>query len=121
MTKKNKIYITVTGLMAVTLIWLSQVNKNSELKDILSDEKTTDNNSVSPITSLEGTLWVSNDQSKGNLMLQSKYALIYLKTSRDFNNLIGKNVLVSTEGTLENFTLLNIEEKITKDGFIQIQ
>lgn len=68
---------------------------------------------------LEGRLENSDDQSKGNLKLSSSAHEIYLRTSRDFSALIGANVLMYIDGTLEKFTLVNIEKKVEKDGYIQ--
>lgn len=119
MERKNRIYIILTGVVAITLIWLSQSGRNniSELQ-LPPEKKAVNNTSSEQISSLEGILWSSDDEKRGNLLLVSQYAAIYLKTSRDFSALVGKPVIVSVEGTLENFTLLNIEEHLTRDGFI---
>lgn len=122
MEKKNRIYIVMTGVVALTLIWLSQSNRNqmSEFQLPLNEESA-HNTANHPIDTLEGVLWSSDDEARGNLMLVNQYATIYLKTSRDFGNLVGKNVIVSVDGTLDNFTLLNIEEVLAKDGFIKAE
>ncbi len=120
MNIKNKTYIVITCLTAITLLWLSQSNKNKEADlQLPDDNKAEGNNNSQIVDTLEGVLWLSDDQGKGNLMLANKYAIIYVKTSRDFTNLVGKNVIVTADGTLDNFTLLNIEEHLTKDGFIK--
>lgn len=122
MSKKNKIYIIITGVMAVTSIWLSQGNRdqNQEVRLPLKEELT--NESVSqPVNTLEGALWTSDNTAKGNLMLTNNYATIYIKTAREFNNLVGKNVIVTVDGTIDKFTLLNIEENLAKDGFIKVE
>ncbi len=120
MEKKNRIYIIITGVVAITLIWLSQSNRNQipEIQLPL-DEDMMSNSGPETVDTLEGVLWSSDDEAKGNLILVNQYATIYLKTSREFGNLVGKNVIVSVDGTLDNFTLLNIEENLTKDGFIR--
>lgn len=123
MERKNRIYIIITGVVAFTLIWLSQSNRTQipELESLL--EKNTENNIVGeePVDTLEGVLWSSDDEAKGNLMLVGKDATIYIRTSRDFDELIGKYVIASIDGTLENFTLLNIEENLTRDGYIKVE
>ncbi|OGN02561.1 MAG: hypothetical protein A2651_00045 [Candidatus Yanofskybacteria bacterium RIFCSPHIGHO2_01_FULL_42_12] len=120
MNKKNRIYIIITGVVAITLIWLSQSNKNlrPELES-LSGANSINNTVDKPVDTVEGTLWRSDDDAKGNLMLVTSDAIIYIRTSRDFNELVSKNVVVSIDGTSDNFTLLNIEKNLAKDGFIQ--
>ena len=121
MTKKNRIYIILTGAVAITLIWLSQGNGNQapKLKSLL--EENTENNTASkkPVNTLEGILWSSDDEARGNLMLVNSDTTIYIRTSRDFSDLAGKNVIVSIDGTPDDFTLLNIEKNLAKDGYIQ--
>jgi hypothetical protein len=62
---------------------------------------------------LEGELQASNDKRRGNLMLLLKDSdrIIYLNTSRDFSQFIGKDVAVSIEGSLDDFRLLDIQER----------
>lgn len=61
----------------------------------------------------EGELKTSNDNRRGNLMLLLKDSdrIIYLNTSRDFSSLVGKQVSVSIEGSLDDFRLLDIKER----------
>mgnify|MGYP001567969249 CR=1 FL=1 len=124
MIKKNLIYIIIIGIVALTLIWLSQSSKNQvpELKSLLDDKKI-ENSTIAKKSNnmLEGVLWSSDDDTKGNFMLVTGNKTIYIKTSRKFNELAGKNVIVSIDGTPDNFTLLNIEENLTKDGYIKVQ
>ena len=56
----------------------------------------------------EGTLQKSTNDVKGNYTLTTKDHLIYLKTSRDFDSLVGKKVKVTYQGTLESFMLGDI-------------
>ncbi|OGN10922.1 MAG: hypothetical protein A3J46_04165 [Candidatus Yanofskybacteria bacterium RIFCSPHIGHO2_02_FULL_41_11] len=119
---KNVAYIVLTGVVAITLIWLSRNDENQKPKfESLFEEGVLDNTvNEGSLNTLEGTLWSSDDEAKGNLMLAvNNGATIYIRTSRNFSDLIGKYVLVSIDGTLENFTLVNIEENLTKGGFIQ--
>ncbi len=59
----------------------------------------------------EGTLKTSDNKAKGNLMLQTKDRVVYIKTSRDFSSLIGKEVTVTYNGTLDSFILGSIVAK----------
>ncbi|MCL5775041.1 MAG: hypothetical protein M1333_02400 [Patescibacteria group bacterium] len=59
----------------------------------------------------EGVLKISDDSKRGNLMLIMQERKIYIFTSRDFTNLIEKNVAVTYEGTLDSFVLGDINEK----------
>lgn len=54
-------------------------------------------------------------------MVANKNTTVYLRTSRDFSGLVGKHVIVSIAGSLDNFVLLDIEENLAKDGFIKVQ
>lgn len=120
MDKKGRIYIVVTGVVAITLIWLSQSNQNQapELDIPVPTLPFVETNES--LNTLEGVLWSSDDEEKGNLMLVSGKTTVYIRTTRDFSNLVGKYVIASIGGTLDNFILLNIEENLAKDGFIQV-
>ena len=60
---------------------------------------------------LSGTLQASNNPARGNLMLMTDKQTIYISTSRDYSALIGKTVVVSYDGTLDNFRLGDIIAK----------
>lgn len=62
------------------------------------------------VDTLEGVLLVSDNLDKGNLMLLFGNSVVYVKTSRGFNGLMGKNVAVSIKGTLDNFIILGMKE-----------
>jgi len=124
MERKNRLYIILTGIVIVTLIWLNSGNKNKAVyPELLNNKEPVNNSSISspPSTNtIEGILWPSDNESRGNLMLISNQTTIYIKTARNFQNLIGKEVTASIKGNPENFELLNIEENLTKNGFIQV-
>ena len=63
--------------------------------------------------SLSGQLQKSNDSRKGNLMLKlaDSERTIYLNTSRDFSSLVGKDVVVTIDGSLDDFRLVDIKAK----------
>jgi hypothetical protein len=60
--------------------------------------------------SREGVLLTSDNPSRGNLMLKTQQSVFYLRTSRDFSSLIGKQATVTANGTVEQFSLMNITE-----------
>lgn len=80
-----------------------------------------------------GMLQVSNNLAKGNLMLLAKPDLrmaggdvtkdttLYIKTQRDYSNLIGKKVLAGFIGDSNNhinsFSLIDIVEDTGQSGF----
>src|SRR3989344_7033210 len=125
MTRKNIIYIVVTVLVVLILIWLSRGSDKQipELESLFKNEENTkvENGTIikKPDNMLEGILWSSDNIAKGNLMLVTGDATIYINTSRNFSELTGKNVVVTIDGAPDNFTLLNIEENLTKDGYIK--
>ena len=70
---------------------------------------------------LEGILQNSDDTSRGNFKLVSDQGDIYIRTNRDFQKLVGLEVLVLINGTLDNFEMVDIQPKIEKDGYILSQ
>ncbi len=56
----------------------------------------------------EGLLEKSDNPDKGNLLLKTSAQVIYIQTSRDFNRLLGKQVRVTYQGSLQNFMLGDI-------------
>ena len=108
--------ILAVVVVAIVVVWL---NSRSEEEPLMLDLETPGNESDQqadfsnqPIETLEGLLELSDDSSRGNLMLITADAVIYINTSRDFSSLVGKKVVVSVDGNLENFTLLSIEENL---------
>lgn len=100
----------------------SSDNSNSSNSNSSSDSETQDSTSASDSddtvvqevpNGLEGQLKVSNDSNRGNLMLLLKDSdrIIYLYSSRDYSSLIGKNVLVTIDGSLDDFRLVDIKEQ----------
>jgi hypothetical protein len=124
MKNKNYIYLIIIAVVTITLIWFSRNNKNqiSESELLLNEKENMVNvkEEEESLNTLEGSLLNSDNEAKGNLMVITKDDKIYIKTSRDFSNLIGKRVIVSIKGTIDNFTLVNIQENLTKDEYIRI-
>jgi len=56
----------------------------------------------------QGTLKISDNPKKGNLMLVMDKTTVYINTSRDYSDLIGQKVSASYEGTLDSFRLGDI-------------
>ncbi len=69
--------------------------------------------STTPTGSLirEGTLLVSDSASRGNYMIKTANSVFYLRTSRDFSQLVNKEVKMVANGTVEKFTLVDIIAK----------
>ncbi|HEY4520614.1 MAG TPA: hypothetical protein VJJ72_02320 [Candidatus Paceibacterota bacterium] len=128
----NKAIFWTVGIIAILLIaWLFWPNKNNG--DLMPGETETPTASpsqaISPSAvasptgspsptvlpdgtmSLSGELKVSDNESKGNLLLVTSDSKIYLRTSRDFSPLIDKQVEVIILGTIESFSLVTIREK----------
>jgi hypothetical protein len=123
MKNKNYIYLIIIAVVTITLIWFSRNDKNqiSESELLLNEKENVVNvKEEESLNTLEGSLLNSDNEAKGNLMVITKDDKIYIKTSRDFSNLIGKRVIVSIKGTIDNFTLVNIQENLTKDEYIRI-
>jgi hypothetical protein len=59
-----------------------------------------------------GTLKPSNKPSSGNYMLITTDREIYIKTSRDFSSLLGKQVYVTYQGDVSSFVLGDILENV---------
>ena len=92
------------------------VNTNQEQAD--SNKNVV--NSQSP-NYIEGVLQNSDDTSRGNFKLVSGNGDIYIRTDRDFSNLVGSEVLVIIKGTIDKFELMDIQSKIENNGYILSQ
>ena len=60
---------------------------------------------------LTGTLKISDDLKRGNLMLATDERNIYVFTSRDYSALLDKPVIMEIDGSLDNFRLVDIKAK----------
>ncbi|MDO8496135.1 MAG: hypothetical protein Q7S43_01635 [bacterium] len=131
MNRKTRFYLVVLLAGVVLTGWALYKNDNLKLnffRDQIKSEEVPlvdqDNNTGRSSfvgNYLEGQLKNSDDLNLGNLKLTSSLGEIYIKTSRDFSALIGFDVLMTIDGTLDKFTLLNIEKRLEKDGYIQAQ
>lgn len=76
-----------------------------------NSQETSDANPQAEEGQLSGTLKISDNLKRGNLMLVTKDRVIYLFTSRDYSALVNKEVKIKINGTLENFRLIDILPK----------
>jgi hypothetical protein len=60
---------------------------------------------------LTGLLKLSDNTQRGNLMLETTKEKIYLFTGRDYSKLLNTQVVLKINGTLENFSLIDIIAK----------
>ena len=56
----------------------------------------------------QGTLMASDNSAKGKYKITTDSHTIYIKTSRDYSQLVGKNVTVKYNGTMDSFSLTDI-------------
>lgn len=128
MILKTKFYLFILLVGVILTAW-ALFFKNQSV-DVVSDESSNEMNadwnekesaSSKLVNYLEGRLEKSDNSSRGNLRLVSSLGEIYIKTERDFNFLVGYDVLISINGTLENFQFLNMEKRFEKNGYIQLQ
>jgi hypothetical protein len=85
----------------------------SLIKNNIGQDNTSEVTTEEIPNSLVGELKVSNDKRRGNLMLllENSDRIIYLNTSRDFSSLVGEQVIVTIDGSLDDFRLVDIKEK----------
>jgi hypothetical protein len=108
--KKLAIALCVTALLAAGCGALS---KKTDEQTPAQDQNTPaqiKKPETTPASIWQGTLKTSDNSKKGNLMLVTDKTTVYINTSRDFSNLIGKSVNVKYQGSLDNFELGNISE-----------
>lgn len=114
--KTSYVLLAAAALVILGFLWRyeSHAPSPSDSPQTTEENQNTSNNPVPQKPSgnfWEGTLEKSNNQTKGNLMLNTGKGLIYINTSRDYSDLLGKQVRVNYEGNLENFVLGDIVAK----------
>lgn len=62
-------------------------------------------------SSWEATLMASDNLAKGKYKIMVDNHTVYINTSRDYSKLVGKNVDIKYKGTMDSFTLIDIEAK----------
>ncbi len=73
-------------------------------------EKSADGSMKTGSFTAKGTLQITDNPTKGNLMLASGKSKIYIATSRDFSALVGKESTLLANGTPEAFTFIGFKE-----------
>jgi|GEM_PF-2174879 len=138
--QKNRNYIIAAVIVIVAIILIVSQRKSDDNQDTRGDQDTEqtagDNGETmdgdkdgdedkadgeSAMDSADagnvaatGTLKISDNASKGNLMVDSNRGKIYIKTARDFTNLLDKQVTLQADGKLDSFTFLGFKEGATK-------
>jgi hypothetical protein len=72
---------------------------------------TNGNNSMDKGSPWQATLMASDNNTKGKYMITVNNHTVYINTSRDYSQLLGKDVNVSYLGTMDSFILGNITAK----------
>lgn len=116
------------GLIVVILLgwWLAKTPAKNSPNPAQPDGNQQNQQSETPKTEVktatgtpanwEGTLKLSDNLQKGNLMLVTADKKIYIHTSRDFSSLLEKQVVVTYEGTSDAFRLGDITEKLPQNS-----
>lgn len=122
---RNKLYysVLVVGIGFIIFSMVKDYKGRSNVADLddvknQKQEELNGGQEVADKNYLEGVLYKSDEPNRGNFKLSSNDGDIYLKTSRDFSALIGLQVLVLIDGTIDNFQLVDVQSKVAKDGFI---
>jgi len=109
MKKQHKQYATAVGVLVVVLavFWLAKTKPANAPE---KSESQTTTPAPQPTAATEANVWhgtlkASNNGTKGSLMLVTTDRTIYIRTSRDFSDLINKKVRVTYSGTLQSFVL----------------
>lgn len=116
------------GLVVVILLgwWLAKTPSKNNQNPTQSDGSPQNQQTETPKTEAKiatdtsakwvGTLKLSDNLQKGNLMLLTTDKKIYIHTSRDFNSLLDKRVVVTYEGTSDAFRLGDITEELPQNS-----
>ncbi|MCL5667009.1 MAG: hypothetical protein M1383_04540 [Patescibacteria group bacterium] len=121
MTLSNKQQYIGIALVVIALagvIWFSRTKKTSEnfTPQSSAGQENIDQTKLvkpapNPENTWEGTLKISDNLKKGNLMLVMRDRTVYIQTSRDFSGLLDKEVYVTYDGDYNGFRLGDIIEK----------
>lgn len=124
MNKKILVIIAVVVILIVVGFMIVQSKKKQTEGPAKKIDQNNQQQSQEQVSGnfLEGTLKISNDQSRGNLMLElmNSDRIIYLRTSRDFSGLLNQLVAVQIEGTIDYFSLIDIQPQVPKVKEIKI-
>jgi hypothetical protein len=107
-------------ILAGWLVWIRAAKQESATTtDTTSSTLETDKEAAKELSQsqtlagkqMEGILKASDNSKKGNLMLVTASSTLYISSSRDFSNLLGKEVKVTYDGTTDDFRLGDIIAK----------
>lgn len=135
--QNNPIYVIVGLLAVLTIVYFIATGGDNGNNDVAVDEntqettgqnqptenqpgttpngqdtETQDNGQVQGEGNIatKGTLRESDDAARGNLMVESSSGKVYVSTSRDFSSLVGKEVTLNAEGSLNSFRFLGFDD-----------
>jgi|SRR3989344_5560082 len=125
--QKYKNYLLIAGAIAVLILISFAIRPNDEQEN-QNQEQTNgentdtiqegDNNQITTpnVTvptgnvSAKGRLLASDNAARGNLMMDSDQGKIYIATRRVFSDLVGREVTLLADGTIESFTFIGFHE-----------
>jgi len=94
----NKTKSVLLGVAVVGLVFFANLAAYAQTEDQTNKVTAT------------GMLQESDNAERGNLILESDKGKIYIQTVRDFSLLLGKEVVLDAEGTLESFIFIGLTE-----------
>ena len=128
---QNQIYgilgVLAALLIVLAIVWNVRSDDDSNVTDSTTSQNETNNNgqtageskdgsetensdTVSGNISSSGVLRVSDEPIRGNYVLDGEDGEIYVSTGRDYSALVGKNVFLEAEGTLNKFAFLDFTD-----------
>jgi hypothetical protein len=124
MRKNTKQTYTALAVIIIVgaVIWLFRSKPTTVVNEIKNSDVGQQNSqnpnpAPSPTSSSEvwtGTLKLSDTSAKGNFMLVTSDRKIYFRSSRNLSALVGKQVDLSYQGTLQNFVVGSITLSATQ-------
>lgn len=121
---KNYIIVILVVVLVVVgfLIYKKQAKAPTDNNNKTTPDQSIEQKPEQAGNYLEGTLRISNDNARGNLMveLMNSDRIIYLRTGRDFSGLLNTDVSVQIEGTIDRFSLIDIQPQAVKVKEIKV-
>lgn len=136
--QNNPIYVIVGLLAVLTVFYFIATSGDNGSSPVVRDEATEENSGQNQPTENQpetaengdeqtetpsgnqtqtngnvtatGTLRESDNAARGNLMVESANGNIYVSTSRDFSSLVGSQVILNAEGSLNSFVFLGFND-----------
>ena len=114
--QKQSYLLLAVAVIVVLVVWLFRTKHSGPETPTTQNNSTKTSSTVSAAQNSPGvwfgTLKFSDSANRGNFMLVTKDKTIYIKTSRDFASLVGKQVYVTYQGDLSSFVLGDISENL---------